>query len=325
VKVLVTGATGFLGGWVCTKLVATGHAVRALVRPQSDLSIVGPLGVETVAGAIEDRTSLARAVDGVDAIVHGAGLTMALRREDFERVNVGGTENLFAAVRASGAQLRRFVHISSLAVVGPSDGPWPPPADRPPSPVTTYGRTKAKGEAIALAAAPGIPVTVIRPPVVYGPRDRELLRVFRAAARGLLPVFAGAGAVSLIHAEDCASAIETILRVDPPAGRVYAVDDGPPHTPEEIARAAAAAVGRRGLRIPIPRFAIYPAAAVSGAFARLRRRPTILTLDKAPEIAARFQVAGHEAITRDLGWRPAIAMGDGFRSTAAWYREHGWL
>jgi len=292
------------------------------VRPTSDLSIIGPLGVETVTGAVDDRPSLGRAVDGVDAIVHSAGLTMALGRADFEHVNVRGTENLLDAARSIG--LRRFVHVSSMAVAGASDGPWPPPPDQR-APVTTYGRTKAAGEALALAQAERIPLTVLRPPVVYGPRDKEFLRIFRSAARGTFPLFMGKGAVSLIHAEDCAAAIETILTVDHPSGRVYPVDDGPPHTPCEIAAAVAAAVGRRGIRIPIPRWVIYPAAALCGAVAWIRRRPTLLTLDKAPEIVAPFQVAGHEAITRDLGWKPAIPMEEGFRRTAEWYRENRWI
>jgi nucleoside-diphosphate-sugar epimerase len=325
VRVLVTGASGFLGGHLATLLVRSGHIVRALVRPTSDRTVLDPLGVETVTGAVDDRPSLEAAFEGVDAVVHAAGLTMALSREDYERVNVAGTKNVLDAAQTSGARLKRFVHVSSLAVVGPSDGPWAPPADRPLEPRSTYGRTKAAGEALALGRAPALPVTVIRPPVVYGPRDREFLRVFRSASIGVVPYFAGKGAVSLVHAEDCAAAIVAILEKEHPAGRIYPVDDGPPHTPKEIAVAVSRALGKRTLRIPVPRAVVWPVAAVSGAVAAVRRRPVLLTLDKAPEIIAPFQVSGHDAIGFDLDWKPAIGIEEGFRRTAEWYRTHGWI
>src|SRR5881409_3278234 len=144
-KVLLTGGSGFLGSFVAEQLSAEGHLVRALVRPHSARKILDKLArVEFAPGAIEDRASLGAAVDGVDAVVHVAGIVKARRPADFFEVNAQGTRNLLEA--ALRRPVPRFVYISSLAAVGPSSDGTPVPDDVEPRPVTHYGRSKLEAE-----------------------------------------------------------------------------------------------------------------------------------------------------------------------------------
>src|SRR5229473_1597583 len=167
-KVLLTGGSGFLGSWVAEQLAAEGHLVRALVRPASDRRALEKLpGVQFAPGAIEDRASLAPAVDGVDAIVHVAGIVKARRPADFFAVNTQGTRNLLDAALERGG-LKRFVYVSSLAAMGPSADGQPVHEGAEPRPVTHYGRSKLEAERSVMAASDRLPVTVIRPPLIYG-------------------------------------------------------------------------------------------------------------------------------------------------------------
>jgi nucleoside-diphosphate-sugar epimerase len=322
-KVLVTGASGFLGGHVVQELLARGHLVRALVRAESDTSQLA--GAEHFHGSLDDAPCLAAALGGVDAVVHAAGLVKARSREEFQRVNVEGTRRLVEAALPRASLLRRFVHVSSMAAGGPSPTPAPREPGAPDEPVTTYGRSKLAGERVVLGE-PRLPSCAIRPPAIYGPRDRESLPVFRLAARGLrLGLRGGVTHVSMGHARACARAIAALVEGEPPAGRIYPVDDGAVHEMAEVGRRIADAVGRRTVEIPVPLGALRLAAAAGETWARLSGRSVLLDRDKVAEFAARHWVAGHAAITSDVGWLPAIALPDGMRETAGWYRDQGWL
>jgi len=145
-KVFLTGGSGFLGSFVAEQLTGEGHTVRALVRPRSDKRALEKLPrVEFAPGAIEDPASLGPALDGVDAVVHVAGIVKARKPADFFAVNTQGTRNLLDAAVARGG-LRRFVYVSSLAAVGPSADGTPVPDDAEPRPVTHYGRSKLEAE-----------------------------------------------------------------------------------------------------------------------------------------------------------------------------------
>src|SRR5262249_34037279 len=162
-RVLVTGASGFLGSHVCEQAAAGGFQVRALVRPSSDRRFLETLpGIEFATGAIEDVRSLEQAVDGVDAVIHAAGLVKVRRLRQFDEVNVQGTKNMIAAALRRAPAIRRFVQVSSLAALGPSLDGRPLTDDSPPSPVSEYGRSKLEGERAAVAASDRIPLTIIR-------------------------------------------------------------------------------------------------------------------------------------------------------------------
>lgn len=324
-KVLVTGASGFLGGHVVEVLRARGHAVRVLVRSTSAQDHLAA-DVERVSGSLEDEDALARAVRDVDAVVHAAGLTKAGSEAEFQRVNVDGTRRVLGAVRASGTRLRRFVQVSSAAAGSPTATPEPRDPLTPDRPVTRYGRSKLAGEQLALAAAGELPVSVLRPPALYGPRDRESLPLYRAARFGVRVLMTGGVThASLLHARDCAEAVAALVERDHPSGRIYPVDDGGAHEVAEVVRAIALAVRPRTVPIRVPFGLLSPLAGLGEVLGRLTGRRFIVDRDKLAEIAGPCWVVGHAAITRDLGWAPAIPLADGILETARWYRDAGWL
>src|ERR1700733_10990284 len=167
--VLVTGASGFLGGHVAEALSARGDRVRALVRKTSKREHLAKLeNVELFEGSIEQQERVQAAVDGVDAIVHCAGIVKARDADEFFMVNVGGTSNLVEAARQCGKDIKRFVQVSSLEACGPSANGEPVPADQE-NPVTSYGRSKLAAEKVVLSAKDDIPVVILRPAAIYGP------------------------------------------------------------------------------------------------------------------------------------------------------------
>lgn len=324
-RVLVTGATGFLGAHLVEALVARGHGVRAVVRPTSKTEHLAAFGAEWVVASLEDGSGLLDALAGVDAVVHCAGGGQAASLEVLDAQNHGSTCQILDAMVASGRPIQRFVLVSSLAASGPSADGAARPLDAAPAPISAYGRSKVLAEAATLAHRAAFPVTILRPPGVYGPGDTRLLGLFRAASRGVLPVVGRGHTVSFVYGTDCAAAIVAILERPHATGAIYTVCDGAAHRTDHLARAVAAALSRRARLVRIPSALLPPAAAISRAVARLRGRPSILGPDKVRELRQRHWVCDHERIERELGWQPKVPLDEGLALTAAWYRQQGWL
>ncbi|WP_437632073.1 NAD-dependent epimerase/dehydratase family protein [Sorangium sp. So ce854] len=328
-KVLVTGASGFLGSHVAEQLVQEGHDVVALVRRSSSTKFLSSLrGVELAYGAIEDAESVRRAVvdAGVDAIVHSAGLVKARDEAEFFRVNVGGTRNMLDAAKAA-PSLKRFVFVSSLAAIGPSLDGRPVAPDARPAPVTRYGRSKLEAERLVLAEKDALPVVVLRPPMIYGPRDQESFAFFQSVARRFLPMLGdGRNTLSVIYASDAAAACLRALESDVPSGRAYFIDDGRVYVWRDMLADVEAALGARAfVRVGVPFALMRGAALASEGMSRLTGKPVMLTRDKLNELAASHWVCDAGEARRELGWEPRVSWAEGTRRAVAWYREHGWL
>lgn len=324
--ILLTGGSGFLGSHIAEQLSQSGRKVRALVRRTSDTRFLRTLpGVELFEGAVDDPASLQRAIDGVDAFVHAAALVRARSADEFRRINAGGTENAIRAARTK--KLKRFVLVSSLAAVGPSDREGRPvPPDAAPRPITHYGRSKLEAEHAARAWSDKLPVTIVRPPAIYGPRDREVLAFFKALRSGVLPYMGSTrNKLSMIFGPDAAAACVRAIDAEVPSGRSYFIDDGSVYTFAELVSAAESAVGRRAwLRVPLPRTVIRTAALGSELYGKSTRRAMMLTRDKCKELFSQWVCDG-SAARRDLDWQPRVPLERGMRLTAQWYREAGWL
>jgi nucleoside-diphosphate-sugar epimerase len=330
-KVLVTGASGFLGGHVAELLSKRGHGVRALVRSTSNRKHLENLpNVELFEGAVEEAERVREAVDGVDAIVHAAGLVKARSTDEFFAVNVGGTSNLVQAARSGSrgrpSTVKRFVFVSSLEACGPSPDGLPVAAAQE-NPVTAYGRSKLAAEKVVLSAKDELPVVILRPGAIYGPRDGEILEVFKTIQRGLLPLVAGGEAKGVwIYATDCAEACIRAIETDVPSGQVYFVDDGcGPVDQKQLFADAERALGRRArLRASLPVPAFLLVARGVEVFGRLTNRAVMLTQEKANMLLMHW-VCSSDATRKDLGWEPKVSWKDGMDRAVAWYRENGWL
>ncbi len=326
-KVLVTGASGFLGSHVAEQLTKAGHEVRALVRKSSNRDFLERLGrVEFAYGGVEDADKVAEAVKGVDAIIHSAGLVKARSQAEFQQTNVEGTRNLLEAAKKHAPNLKRFVFVSSLTVAGPSADGTPLEGDGT-GPVTHYGRSKLEAERIVLAAKNELPVVVLRPAVIYGPRDQEILAFFKSVNSGVLPTIGkGDSTVSMVFGADCAEACVKAITANVPSGSVYFVDDGEPHPFRSLVEGVETALGKKAFfRLSIPMPVIWVAAVSSEIYGKLSNKAVMLNRDKINEIRQPHWVCSSARTRKDLKWEPRTTLRDGMVVTARWYQDNGWL
>jgi nucleoside-diphosphate-sugar epimerase len=302
----VTGATGFLGQHVVRTLADAGFSVRILARRDPASVFWTGLAPEVVRGDLADQAALTRLVEGAHVVVHGAGQIGGGKR-DLDRVNIDGARNVAAAAAATSA---RLLQISSLAAREPQLSP--------------YGASKRGGEDAARELL-GDRLTVIRPPAVYGPGDRETLRLFKLAASGpFLPVLDPAARLALIHVEDAARQI--VAMVESPLPSTVALSDARPegYHWREIMQTAAQAFDRRPRLVRAPAAALYAMAMVD-EFANIwRRGSTVLTFGKVKELThLDWGVRPNERAAGAL--TPVYDLLSGFRQTIEWYRAQGWL
>lgn len=291
------------------RLDADGWRVRALVR-RADR---GPAYATLVPGALEDRMSLERLVDGVQAVVHCAGLVRAAKAADFAAVNEAGVERL-AAAAASCPTPPRFILMSSLVAREPRLSP--------------YGASKRAGERALAGHGGALPWTVLRPPAVYGPGDRGTLDFFRLYERGLALLPGGdAGRLSLIHGEDLAGAVAALLASDVGLCETFEVHDGHDegYSWADLADAAGRAYGRPMTRLAPPRVLMDALAVINQGLCGIFGSAPRLTRGKVDELYHPDWRCRDNPIARLAGWTPHFSIDRGFAQTIAWYRSEGWL
>ncbi len=324
-RAFVTGATGFVGSHLVEALAARGDEVTVLARRPERAAPLARCGVRVALGTLDDAAALAAAAQGADVVYHLAGLTAAARPDDFFQANESGTRRLVSAVRRAAPGLSRFVYVSSQAALGPSAPGERLAEDAPCRPVTTYGRSKLAGEAV-VRGADDVPWTIVRPPSVYGPRDREFLTMFRMIRRGLAPVFGtGRQEVSLVFAPDLADAIVRAGTTPAALHQTYHAAHAEAVRTRDLALAIGRAVGRRPLVLPVPGVLATPIVTAIGALSAARGRPSVLNRDKMAEFLAPAWLLAVAKAERELGWRAAHAVGEGTRLTAESYRADGLL
>jgi nucleoside-diphosphate-sugar epimerase len=326
-KVLVTGGSGFLGSHVAEQLSAAGHEVRALVRKSSNRKFLGTLkNVELAEGAIEDRKSVDAAMKGVDAVVHSAGLVKARDEAAFFACNTQGTVNLLEAAMEHAPSLVRFVHVSSLEACGPSLDQKPVPLDQE-RPVTAYGRSKLAAEKEVVSRKDKLPVVILRPAAIYGPRDVEILEAFRAVRKRQYPVIGDGSMLGCYtYGPDCARACLQAIDAKIASGSIYFVDDGEPMS---MARAMGEVLPEALGTSPFVRMGIpFPVLSLASfgveAYGRVRGKAMMLTREKVAMLKHHW-VCESQKTQDDLGWKPEVRFTDGVRLTAKWYQDNGWL
>jgi len=325
-KALVTGATGFVGSHLAETLVRQGAEVTALVRSPGKARLLSDLGVRQVQGSLGDREALLAAAQDQDVIFHVAGLVAARDENEFLKANRDGTTNLVEAALATGGH-PRFVLVSSMAAGGPSPKGAPRAGHEPPAPVTSYGRSKLAGEE-ELRRSP-LPWTILRPPLVYGPRDTEILKVFRLARTGFVPVFGdGSQELSAVYGPDLASALVAAARSPATIAKTYYACHPEVFSSGGFVTAVGRAVRGEGGQtrlIPLPLWLARGILGLTGTAARLAGQATILTADKANEFFQPAWTGDPSALARDTGWSPEHGIESGLAATADWYRKQGWL
>ena len=310
--VAVTGATGFIGSHTVGELGPAGWRVRILTRRVPANAAFADVAVDAMIGTLEDRRAVARLVDGADAIVHAAGRIKARSHSEFFAANATGTRLLVEAAIAGGRR-PHFLLLSSIAARQPQ--------------ISDYAASKLAGEAELTRLDGELPWSILRPPAVYGPGDRETLAFFRALRLGLAirpPV--PQARLSLLHVGDLAAAVAAVL--DAPAvsaGRLELDDGHGGYGWDEMIGVAARHLGVRPLRLAIPGPLLMGVAHLNEALHRATGDVAMLTPGKVREMLHPDWTARDGAVTAATGWRPRVDLDQGFAETVAWYRRNRWL
>ncbi len=309
--IALTGATGFVGGRIMEEALREGHKVKALTRrPVKEIE-----NVQWIQGDLENREALKKLFEGADAFIHTAGLVKARSERDFFAVNADAVKRILDLEPGLEHQDDfHFILVSSLAARHPDLSP--------------YARSKRAGEEELLKNDPGFAYTILRPPAVYGPGDREILKLFKTMQKGIAPAAGRQDNVfSLIHAADLAAAGLAALHHKPAFGQVIEPDDRKQagYTITEVAKAAEKVLGRKIRTVEIPGAVLHFIAGANEMFASLGAEPAMLSRHKVREMVHADWLADQDTQRRISHWQPKIGLEEGFRETISWYRANKWL
>ncbi len=325
-KCLVTGANGFVGSHLCEKLLSIGCRVCALVRKTSNLRFLKNLDIEYRYGDVCHPQSLNNAVRDIDFIFHSAGLTKAKDYEDFYKVNHIGTLNLLEAALNTGKPPKRFIYISSQAASGPGVNLTPITEEHTPAPVTTYGKSKLRGEEEVIKRLDSISSTIIRPPSIYGARDKEIYTFFKSASMGIKPYFGRDKAIlSMVYIDDLVDGIIQAAFNSKTISEVYFITDDEVYDWEEVVANLLAAFGKKGIPINIPVPLFLWSGSFSEKISRALGKAPMFTREKAYEITRRNWACSCRKAAETFGYSPRVKFSEGAELTAKWYKENRWL
>ena len=319
-KALVTGATGFIGSHLCEELIKRGYDVTCLQRKTSNLKWVENLDLKFITGDCTNLESLLRVVGGFDYVFHLAGLTKSCSEDEYFCVNAQGTENLMKAVSEKNPKIKRFIYLSSLAATGPSKSGAPLKEDTSPAPVSSYGRSKLEGEKAVLKYKNLVPFTILRPPAVYGPRDKDLLVFFKIIKKGIFPDW-GKCYYSMLYVDDLIRGIILTAESKKAEDKVYFLSEDRIYSGVDIAKEISDALGVKIIRVRLPKL-FMPFLAFLGE--RINKRG-IINRDKLREISHSHWICDAGKVREEIGYITKIGLKEGIKWTADWYRIHQWL
>lgn len=324
-QVLLTGANGFVGSHILDTLLDDGVGVTVLLRPGCDRRFIATrlAGARLVEGTLTDPASLDRALEGATHVIHCAGATRALGERQFFEINEGGTRNVMEAIRRQGG-IQRLVHISSLAAVGSAAKGRPLNEQDPERPSSAYGRSKLAADIQVREHCP-TEYTILRPPAVYGPRDAEFLRLFKAVQRGFQPVFGDGGQeLSFSHVADLARAAVACLSAPGAVRRTFFVAGRERVTSREFGERVAQVSGVRARLVRIPTWVLFPICLGQDVLSQVTGRASVISRHKFGEYQAAALTCD---VTRleEAGITAATGLQDGLTKTLQWYHSQRWI
>ncbi len=319
-KALLTGATGFIGSTLAHALVSRGYSVTCLLRKKSDLRWIQELEIDHLRAALDRPEEFGDALPDFSFVFHCAGLTKSHQEDAYYATNARDTALFAKAVADRCRNLKRFVLLSSLSAAGPSLDSRPIAEDAEPHPVSVYGRSKLQGEQAVLSLRERMPVTVIRPPGVYGPKDRDFFFIFQAVRRGIVPTW-GPTRYSLLYVDDLVEGMIAAAEHPAAEGEVFFFADPAIYTGDDIIGEIGRALKRRPLKLRLPRTAMPLIAAV----AQKIDKKGIMNVDRVRDFRYREWICSPAKAEALLGYRSRTTLREGVTWTADWYRNHRWL
>jgi nucleoside-diphosphate-sugar epimerase len=326
VRILITGGTGFIGSRLAAAVLSQGHQVRCLVRETSDLSRLQGINIELYYGELRNPETLKDAVRGIDVVYHLGGVTRGRTEQDYIEGNFQATVNLLEACKNYGADHQKVLFVSSQAAGGPSHEFRPLEETDKARPISAYGRSKLLAEEAVLEFSRERAATIIRPPSVYGPGDKDFLILFKNINRGFLPMIGrGAQKISLVYLDDLLAGIQLAAVKSEANGKLFYICGDEDVTFFEIAHAIANALSKRTLTLHIPLHGVEWITRLSVLFSRLTNKASLLNMDKLNEMKQPAWLCSNQKAKEQLEFSPQVALEEGMEKAAAWYFEKGWL
>ncbi len=325
-KVLVTGGTGFVGSHLVERLRKKGDEVKCVAKDRLNATLLESLNVEIVLGDLNNGIGWDSILDGVECIYHLAGVTRAKSSKEYYEGNYLATKRFVEVCTANCVNLRRLVYVSSLAAIGPSPDGYPVTEETPYHPVSHYGISKMKGELEILRVRDRLPVTVVRPSAVYGPRERDMYEYMRLIMRGIQPIIGfHKKLLSLIHSDDLVEGIILAAEHSRAIDQTYFLGSEGWYATEEVGSAIACAIQKFPVRVRIPHAVVYVVAGVAAAIGKLTNKQIFFNLQKARESVQSAWICSVEKAKTHLGFSQHVSLAAGMERTYRWYRENGWL
>lgn len=323
---LVTGASGFVGSHLVDFLLNKGMIVKILTRKGSDLKWIDKKKVKVFDCGFYDLEKLKEVVSDCDYIFHVGGVIKSKTVEGYYEGNQKVTRNLLDAVKKFNKNLKRFVFVSSQAAAGPSPTIEPIDENKECFPLTSYGKSKLAAEREVLSETGKIPLTVCRPPVVYGPRDPEIMLFFKTIKSGLHPLIGFSEKyVSIVHVTDLVEGIYLSALSEKSLNKIYFLSSDQFIGWNDIGKIASNLLNKKVFKLKIPHFLVFTVAAISQFLSYFKKSATILNLEKANEMVQSYWICSNKKAKNDFNFQPKIDIETGFKETIKWYSDKGWI
>ncbi len=324
-KIFLTGASGFLGSHIAEALAHRGDKILAIIRKTSQIHHLKSLNLEYIEGSISDIQRLKKHLEKCDVVIHSAGLIKALSEKEFFEVNGVGTERLVEAILQCKNKPKKLVYISTIAVHNPSiDGHDFSLPSSGCHPLTDYGKSKLAGEKALQKLHGKLQTCILRPPVLYGPRDKEFLTFFKAVDWGIAPLYgSGKNRISLCYATDVAQAVIALLKTRLSSDEIFCLDDGVVYDWNQIIQTVSEVMKKKVLSLQIPPLLFQVAAGLSELASKLSGRALIFNRDKVLEMSQPNWVCGYQKLHQKTGWKPKVKLKEGALKTLRFYQKEG--
>ncbi|UCF65324.1 MAG: NAD(P)-dependent oxidoreductase [bacterium] len=324
--IFLTGATGFIGSFVARILVESQHEVTCLVRENSNLSWIKELDLKLVTGTLQDPATFESHLKDVEYIIHLAGVTKSHDPELFYLGNVQVTHKLLSCITERKISLKKFIFVSSQAAVGPSPSAEPVDEKHPCYPLTQYGKSKWQAEQVVQNFQSHIPVTIVRPTAVYGPRDTDVYNFFKLMTYGInLMVGKVDQLVNVVYVEDCANGIIKAAFSEKTVGKTYFICEEEAYYWSQFAQITADILQKKYITIKLPVPLVNMVALFLEKWARFRGQDTILNRDKMQEVGEPFWRVTCIQARKDFNYQTQFPAPLGIEKTLGWYQENNWL
>lgn len=326
-KIFITGATGFVGSHLVDKLLEDKkNIIYCLVRKSSDLQWLKDKPVNLVYGSLDIQlnTELKNILSSCDYIYHIAGAVKGLAKDDYYKINVIGTKNLLDYIvqaNQSNSQLKKFVFVSSLAASGPGKDESIITEDTISSPVSWYGQSKYEAEQIVKAYSKYFPITIVRPPPVYGPRDIGFLPIFKAINNNLIPVIGKGTKTNFVYISDLVKGIILAAESYKSQNEIFNIGDKTNLYSTDAFKIIASSINKKAVTIKIPIFIIYFAAIFYELKIKITKEPQIFNLQKIAELKQTNWTMDISKAENLLNYKPQVSIEEGGKLTFEWYKK----